>query len=79
MTAQVFTGEQIDMFQAITIRSAIKLYVNTGMKANRAYTPKNMVATVERMLGTTFKGNSRAKMIAAYNALSEKIGDGKRL
>lgn len=40
--AQVFTGEGVDRFQIIVIKNAIKLYKNTGMKANRDYTPTNM-------------------------------------
>lgn len=54
--ATVFTGaNEVSVFQAIVIKNAIKLYVDTGMKANRAYTPTNMLATAGRIVGKTFK------------------------
>ena len=49
--ATVATGHGVSVFQAITIKSALKLYANTGMKANRAYTPKNMMAMVTKITG----------------------------
>lgn len=32
------------IYQALALANALKLYANTGMKANSAYTPKNMMA-----------------------------------
>lgn len=68
--AQVFTGEGIDRFRIVVIKNAIKLYKNTGMKANRAYTPTNMRKAAEQITGKTFKARDWDGMIAA---LEEKL------
>jgi hypothetical protein len=46
-----FTGESVGIFQAIAIKGALKLYANTGIKVNRAYTPKNMMLMVTKITG----------------------------
>jgi len=65
MTAQVFTGEGINRFQAIVVKNAIKLYRDTGMKANSAYTPTNMKLTAEKITGKKFKARDWDAMISA--------------
>lgn len=70
--AQVFTGEGITRFQIVVIKGAIKLYKNTGMKANRAYTPTNMRRTAENLTGKKFKARDWDGMIAALEALLEE-------
>lgn len=50
---QSFTGTAVEVFRAATIASALRLYARTGMKANRAYTPKNMMAAARQILGDT--------------------------
>lgn len=69
--AQVFTGEGITRFQIVVIKNAIKLYKNTGMKANRAYTPTNMKLTAEKLTGKKFKARDWDGMIAALEELLE--------
>jgi hypothetical protein len=58
------TPDKIKMFQYLTIRSAMYLYLRTGMLANKAYTPKNMRAMVTKVTGHTYqssrKGTERA-------------------
>jgi ribosomal protein L33 len=56
-------------FQIIVLRRAIKLYAETGMKANTAYTPKNMRLTAERLTGKKFKSRDFAGMQAALTEL----------
>ena len=41
----------VTRFQAAVLRSALKLYIKTGMKANRAYTVTNMIAMVNKLTG----------------------------
>jgi hypothetical protein len=72
--AIICTGEGVNIFQAIAVKGAIKLYINTGMKANRAYTPTNMLATAGRITGKTFK---RGQLQAAHDALVEWIAAAK--
>jgi len=55
MTYSATTPEEINVFVLITLKSAIKLYVKTGVKANRAYTPTNMLAKAGEILGKTYK------------------------
>lgn len=60
-----FTGDQVNVFAMITLKSALKLYAKTGMKDNRAYTPTAMMRTASRMTGKTFKARDYAGAIAA--------------
>ena len=49
-----FSGPtEVNTFVMITLKSAIKLYIQTGMKANRAYTPTNMLRKAGELLGKT--------------------------
>ena len=59
-----------NVYQAMTLRAAIKLYARFGMKPNRAYTPTAMLATAGRLTGKTFK---RGQFQAAHDALSELL------
>ena len=70
----VITGEDIPRFQKIVVCSAMTLYINTGMKANRAYTPTNMLAFATQCTGKTFKKGKNG-LIAAYNAMREQFPD----
>lgn len=73
--ATVFTGPtEVNRFAMIAVKNAIKLYKNTGMKANRAYTPTNMRAFVEKNTGKKFKARDWDGMIAA---LEEKLNPEK--
>lgn len=62
-----FTGEEVNVFAMITLKGALSLYAKTGMKANRAYTPKNMRLTVEKWTGKKFRARDYAGMIAALD------------
>lgn len=54
--AVVFSGrDAVEVFRARTIASALRLYAKTGMKANRAYTPSNMLAAATQITGQKFK------------------------
>lgn len=68
-----FTGDEVSVFAMITLKSALKLYAKTGMKANRAYTPTAMMRTASRMTGKTFKARDYAGAIAALEeAIKER-------
>lgn len=73
MSAQVFAGrEEVNTFVMITLKSAIKLYISTGMKANRAYTPTNMLAKAGELLGKKYK---RGQLQQAYDDLQAKYDE----
>ena len=38
-------------YQALAIASALELYARTGMRANSAYTARNMISVAGRILG----------------------------
>lgn len=57
-----FVGEgAVNVLACLTVASALSLYAKTGMKANRAYTPTNMLAFVERTTGKKFKRGQYAE------------------
>lgn len=61
-------------YQAMAIRTAIKLYAETGIKVNTAYTPTKMLRTARDLTGKHF---NRGQYQEAFDALTEVIGDGK--
>lgn len=71
MTVIATGAEEVGRYQMIVIRRAIMMYRDTGMKANRAYTPKNMKLMAEKITGKKFKARDYDGMIAA---LTEKLG-----
>jgi hypothetical protein len=71
-----FNGpDQVGRFQAIVIARALDLYRTTGMRANRAYTPKAMMATASRILGRTFKPRAYQEAADALRAWAYRQGD----
>ncbi len=67
--AVVFSGrDAVEVFRARTIASALRLYAKTGMKANRAYTPSNMLAAATQITGQKFK---RGQYDQAAQALTD--------
>lgn len=41
-------------YQRLVLAAALRLYAKTGIKANRSYTPKAMMAMAERLTGQRF-------------------------
>lgn len=70
----VITGESVNVFAALAVKSALGLYIKTGMKANRAYTPKNMREFVTRLTGKPYKASELQK---AHDDLVKVIEDAK--
>ncbi|MBS3648827.1 hypothetical protein KEU06_09435 [Pseudaminobacter sp. 19-2017] len=62
--AIIATGEGVSVFQAITIKTALKLYAKTGIKANRAYTPKAMMTMAEKITGQKFRARDYLGAVA---------------
>lgn len=63
-----YTGEAITYFALITLRQAIKVYAQTGMRVNNAYTPLRMKNTAERWTGRKFKRGDWTAMLEALDA-----------
>lgn len=67
--ATVFAGRAaVEVFRAKTIASALRLYAKTGIKANRMYTPTNMLAAATQITGQKFK---RGQFEQAAQALTD--------
>ena len=52
---ELSTQHGIELYRMTVIRTALKLYMNTGMKANTMYTPGNMLAAISKKSGKTYK------------------------
>lgn len=70
----IIEGNDIQVYVAMTLRSALRLYMKTGMQVNSSYTPKNMMKSAERITGKRFKARDYH---GAIEALTDAIGDGK--
>ena len=52
---ELVTAHSIEMYRMSVIRSALKLYIKTGMKVNSMYTPSNMLSAIGKKSGKTYK------------------------
>lgn len=59
-----------NIYQALAIKHALNLYARTGRRANRAYTPKAMLATASAITGHVYR---RGQYAAAALGLQEWI------
>jgi hypothetical protein len=62
----------VSVYQCKVIASALRLYAKTGMKANRAYTPTNMLRTASALTGKSFKRGQYEEAAVALTELAEK-------
>jgi hypothetical protein len=46
---------QVSRYRAVVIKHALILYAETGRKANRMYTPTNMLNAATSITGKTYK------------------------
>lgn len=66
--------EAVKLYAAVVLRSAIKLYVNTGIKASRFHTPTAMLASAGTYTGKTYK---RGQLPQAFADLNKWIAEQK--
>jgi len=65
----MFTGEAgVATYRAIALKHGLKLYANTGMKPNRAWTPTAMLRTAGQITGKTYKRGQYRQAIADLTA-----------
>lgn len=55
-------------YAMLAIAHGLRLYANTGLRPNRAYTPKAMMAAAERYTGQTFKPRAYLEAAEALRA-----------
>ena len=58
------TPAAIELYRLCVIRSAMRIYLATGMKANTRYTPKNMRLVVTRRTGKSYPASRRGLQLA---------------
>jgi cell division protein FtsN len=61
----------VNVFRAKVVAGALRLYAATGIKANRMYTPKNMLAAASQMTGKTYKRGQYEQAAADLTALAD--------
>jgi hypothetical protein len=67
MTVTVHGREPIAAAQVIILAGALRLYLRTGMKPNRAYTPTNMRAAASRITGVEYpRGRKGLELASAH-------------
>ena len=59
-------------YQRLAIASALRLYAKHGIRANRSYTPKAMMATAERLTGQKFRPRDYLGAAEALNPRLER-------
>jgi hypothetical protein len=69
-----FVGpDAVQVFRCRAIASALRLYAATGMQANRAYTPKAMMAAATQITGVVFKARDYAGAAAALTSHADTL------
>lgn len=58
-------------FQIVVVARGIELYLKTGIKPSRMWTPGNMLATASKLTGKTYKRGQLAQAAADLNAIAE--------
>lgn len=75
MTHSVFTGSAVQKYQQLVIAKALEVYAKTGMKVNRDYTPKNMMAMATKITGKKFKARDYLGAAKALRDIGMKIDE----
>ena len=52
------------LWQALAIKHALRLYAATGIKANRSYTPSNMLKAASKITGNAYKRGQYQEAVA---------------
>jgi len=63
---------EVEGFVLLVLKNAIKMYVNHGIKANRTYTPKNMLLKAGEITGKSYK---RGELPVALADLQSKYDE----
>ena len=63
----IYTGAHITMFQAMVLRTGLKMYARTKTQPNALFTPANMLDAASRITGRKYR---RGQYMEAANDLS---------
>lgn len=67
------TPYEINMFVLIALKAAIKMWIQHGIKANRAYTPTNMRAAATKFTGKTYNRQQLGQAYDDLQAIYDKV------
>ena len=62
----VYTGAHVTMFQAMVLRTGLKMYARTKVQPNALFTPTNMLDAAGRITGRRYR---RGQYMEAANDL----------
>lgn len=68
----VITGKGIEVFRALAVANALDLYHRTRIRANTAYTPKNMMRVATEITGQWFRARDYEGAAAALREWVKK-------
>jgi hypothetical protein len=71
--ASSFTGSGVDVMRAAVIASGLRFYAKTGMKPNRAYTPRAMIEAAQSMTGRKYKARDYERAAADLSELCQVL------
>ena len=63
----IYTGAHVTMFQAMVLRTGLKMYARTKVQPNALFTPANMLDAASRITGRRYR---RGQYMEAANDLS---------
>lgn len=63
---------EVAMYQALAIKHGLVFYARHGVRINRAYTPKNMMAMATKITGRKFKPRDYMGAVAALQEWTDK-------
>jgi len=66
------TTDGVTAYQCIVLASALRLYARARIKANRSYTPRNMIAAAETLTGKKFKARDYTGAADALSAMVQE-------
>ena len=64
-----------NLYRALVIAKSLRLYANTGIKTNKAYTPTAMLRNATWITGNNYK---RGEYMKAHDDIMELIRDSHR-
>jgi hypothetical protein len=67
----IITGEGISTYQALVVKQGLKA-IKVGLRLNRSYTPKNLMAMATKITGQKFKARDYDSAIEALESWIEE-------
>jgi hypothetical protein len=69
----IFTGPDVNTFVLIALKAALRMYADTGMRPNRAWTATAMLRKASEFTGRTYKRGQHAIAAQDLQAIYDGI------